>query len=238
MAVIDDIKEQTAKMKDMTNKEKFDYIWDYYKWWILGTICGILCIISIASSVIKNSRPTYLNVAFINSLMCGDESQATLQDDFVNYADVDMKKNQMTFDYGMVITDDATNQSSYTNQIRLMAEYAGGTIDIVCGPESAIAGTADIGSYGNLEELLPAGMLDKLEAKGYEPFYYTEVIDEESNTTETYIGGIYIDNSRILNEQKPVGVFANLPEDRPILTISVSTKNVDHAVEFIEFITQ
>lgn len=238
MAVIDDIKEQTAKMKDKSLKEKADYIWDYYKWWILGTICGILCIISIASSIIKNNRPVYLNVIFINSLFCADESQETLLDDFAKYANVDMDNNQMAFDYSMYISDDISNQASNTNRMKLMAEYAGATIDVACGPESILSDSADVGAYADLKKVLPAGMLDELIEKGYEPFEYTEILDEDTGESKTYIGGIYIDNSQVLRSQKPVGVYAEGLEDRPILTVAVNTQNIDHVIEFINFITQ
>ena len=67
MAVSDEIREQTNKLKDMDNKHKAEYIWTYYKWWILGTIGAIAFVISLVSAIIKNSKPVYLDVMFLNS---------------------------------------------------------------------------------------------------------------------------------------------------------------------------
>lgn len=238
MAMFDEIKEQTVKIKDMNFKDKCSYIWLYYKWWIIGTICGVACLISIISSVVKNSIPVYLDVEFLNTNLFYEEENH-IDDDFIEYAGIDTKNNNLLINTTTVLKSDAQNEADYSEQIRILAEYSAEQLDVICGPESIITGPADVGSYGNLEELLPDGMLDELIKKGYEPFYYTELPDDEKPDEKiTYIGGIYIDNCAYLNRQGSAGTYTTINGDRPVLTIAVNSQHIDNAIEFIRFLTR
>jgi len=237
MAMFDEIKEQTVKLKDMTWKGRAEYIWLYYKWWIIGFVAIVICLVSIISSVIENSKPTYLQAEFLNSNLFYEEWN-NIDDDFIEYANIDTDKTQLNILTTTVLSSDLQNESAYSEKIRFLAEYSANELDVVCGPESVITGDADVGAYTNLEEALPAGMLDKLLAKGYEPFYYTETPDDEKpDETVTYIGGIYIDNCDYLNRQGEAGTYTSIEGDRPVFTIAVNTTHLDNAVQFLQFLT-
>lgn len=249
MAVSDEIKEQTKKLKDMTADQKADYIWTYYKWWILGTIAVVLFVISTISTVVKNSKPTYLSAIFLNSTAGEAGSRCTLETDFLKEYNVDEKEYKSEFDYSLYLDNNYANQRSMAAQMKLISMYQAGELDIVCGSKEVLEGSADVGGYGNLEEILPDGMLDKLIEKGYEPYYYTERIydddaepDAEGNRPytegETYVGGIYIDNSKKLVGNKDTFVYSENMPDRMVLTISINAPHIDHAIEFIEYITE
>lgn len=240
MAMIDEIKEQTIKLKDMDNKQRFQYIMDYYKWYILGFIVGIACLISITSEIIKNSRPVYLFAEFIDCNLAFDET-STMKDDFIKEYNIDVNKTPVTFDYNTIIHDSALDaNSNYATQVRVLAEYAAKELDIVCAPESLLVNEIDAGAYGNLEEVLPAGMLDELVNKGYELWEYTEEGDPDRNIPDkTYYGGFYIDNCEYLNNQGIAGVYTTTDQsNRPVLTIAYATQNPEHCIEFIKMITR
>lgn len=238
MAMFDEIKEQTVKLKDMNWKQRADYIWHYYKWWIIGIIGGIICLISIISSIIENSKPTYLHAEFLNSNLFYEEYNQ-IDDDFAAYAGIDTNKTPLFIITTTVLNSNSQVESAYSEKIRILAEYSANELDVVCGPESVLLNDADIGAYGNLEEILPDGMLDELISKGYEPFYYTETPDDEKpDETITYIGGIYIDNCPYLNKQGEAGAYTSVENDRPVLTIAVNTTRLENAIQFIKFLTQ
>ena len=80
-------------------------------------------------------------------------------------------------------------------------------------------------------------------------FYYTEKVYEEGaipdadgnipyTDGETYIAGLYLDNCKMLVGNAPTCVYESPADDRWVLTVAWSSERIDHAIEFIEFVTQ
>lgn len=256
MAMVDEILEQTKKLKDMTLKEKISYIWHYYKIHIIVFIIVIICTVSIIGTIRNNSKPTYIQAVFINANTAYSKVEPTVAEDYAKAFNVDTNKYNVLVDYNVTLNADTKDMENLGGQIRLDAEYQDGDLDIVCGPENIMVSTASIGSYANLEEVLPQGMIDRLIAAGYEPFYYTEPntnveIDGAGNVVEkvpeegevfeepeTYIGGIYIDNCEYLKSQGDFGIYTEPKEnEKPVLTIAVNTGRLEAAIDFISMIT-
>ncbi|MDO4189308.1 MAG: hypothetical protein Q4D29_10000 [Lachnospiraceae bacterium] len=247
MAVSDEIKEQTKKFKDMTPRQKVDYIYTYYKWWILGALLIIIFISGTINAIRSNSREVYLYADFIDTTVENVALTCTLEGDFLQSVNLENGENYKSgFDYTIYMDNDYGNQQSMAGQVKLVSEYSAGQVDIVCGPESIMDQSADVGGYGNLSEILPAGMIDELKAKGFEPYYYTEKIyddfDSEGNTTysegDTYIGGIYINNSSKLFGTESTCVYDKDMEEKYVLAIAWNTENIDHCIEFINYVTE
>lgn len=51
--------------ENMTNTEKMSYIWEYYKWIILGSIAGIFLVFSFVHTFLTRTEP-YLSITFIS----------------------------------------------------------------------------------------------------------------------------------------------------------------------------
>lgn len=239
MALIDEIMEQTVKLKDMDTKGKIDYIWHYYKWYFVGIIAGIACLTSMISAFVKNNKPVYLFAEFINCNLAFDDT-STMEDDFITFAQVDINNTPVMFDYNTVLQDNGFDGSAnYTTQMRIVAEYNAKELDIVCAPESLLTGSLNIGAYGNFEEIFSKETLDELKSKGYELWTYTEPVDDEEPDVvpKTYIAGIYIDTIQYMSNQGMNGVYTVNNGDRPILTVSCTSQNIDHCVEFIKMVT-
>lgn len=249
MAMSDEIKEQTKKLKDMSAKERINYIWTYYRLWIIGGLIFIIAVSSITKTVIRNNRPVYLGAMFINSKVATNFLNCTLENDFADALGVDLSKNNMEFDYVTHIDDEYDDQTSYAGQIKVISKISASTLDILCGPESVLNGPADVGGFIKFEEVFTEEELKAIENKGYEFYYYTEKIyDEEASADQNgdvpytegpkYMAGIYIDNCQKLTGDASSTVYDEQPEDRNVLTIALNTQNIDHAKEFIEFVTE
>lgn len=243
MALKDEIKEQTVKLKNMTVKEKIAYICTYYKWYFIIAAIVIISAISITKTIIRNNRPLYLHAEFVNSNLAYTED-TTIYDDFIKEYNIDTEVTPLFIGFSNVIYDEG-DQMSYANQIKMIAQYSANELDVVCGPESLINGRLNVGEYTDLEKLLPDDLMKELKDKGYEFFIYKgypeedingESLNPSSEPITPYIGGIYIDNCEYLNNINGVKVYTLENGDRPVLTVAPNTKNPEHAVEFIRML--
>ena len=66
MAMIDEIKEQTRKMKEMTPKQKWEYFWGYYKFHVLFIAVILFFLITLTRDILK-SKETVFYTAMINA---------------------------------------------------------------------------------------------------------------------------------------------------------------------------
>lgn len=252
MAVSDEIKEQKSKFKNMTGREKASYIWDYYK---IHIIAGLIIIIFgsvLIRDIRENNKPTYLYAVFINSNFAVDTSN-TLEDDYIRCMDIDTDKEHAYFSYDINFSDNYFDTTFIAYQQKLVALYEAKDLDIVVGPVGIMETSADCNGYGNLEELLPSDLLDELTEKGYEFYTYSgrKYTDEEKSFMDEedlkelenftpYVAGIYLDTCPYLNNMGEYGAY-NMASDesgRPILTIPESTQRLEHAIDFVRFITQ
>lgn len=252
MAVSDEIKEQTRKLKDMTLNQKLSYIWEYYKIHIIVAVAVIITGCVLIRDVRENNKPTYLNAVFINSNFAIDTSN-TLEDDFIRCNSIDTDNNHVYFAYDINFNPGYFDTTTIAYQQKLISMYQTNDLDIVAGPVLIMETSADCNGYGNLEEMLPADLLDELADRGYEFYtykgrrydkdelaYFSEEELNEIKNFEPYIAGIYLDTCSYLNNMGERGAWnvAESEDDRPILTIPANTQRLDKSIEFIRFIIE
>lgn len=252
MAVSDEIKEQTRKLKDMTFKQKTEYIWEYYKIPIIIVIVVIITLCVIIRDVRENNKPTYLSAAFINSNFAVDTSN-TLTDDYIRCMEIDTENEHVFISFDINLRPDSFDTVAIAYQQKLVAQYEAQDLDIVVGPVGIMETSADCNGYGNLAELLPEDLIEELTEKGYEFYTYNgrRYSDEEKSFMSKeeltaleeftpYIAGIYLDNCPYLNNMGERGAYdmAEDEDSRPILTIPYNTLRLDHAIDFVRFITE
>ena len=231
MAMHDEIKEQTLKFKDMSLKKKAGYIWDYYKWWIIGGIIFIIAAFSFISQWRISSRPVYLQAYFLNSNLIYDPD-STIMQDYIDMYNIDTDAYNLYIDTGSYIDPDGYDQVSMGNQMKLMASYYAGDIDVLAGPKILIDGYANADAYADLMEILPESLIEELDAKGYETYTC------KNEDGRSFIAGIYLDNCSYLKEQGEGGVYpeSSSDDERPVFTIAANSQNQDHAIELLEML--
>lgn len=234
MAITDEIKQETKKMKDMSLKGKIAYIWEYYKIPIIGTIAGILFLFVFIRDWVNNNKPVYLHALFINSNFIYEDT-STIEVDYIAREGVDLEENNLYIDFSMQMLDDGYDQLTLGNQQKIMALYSSGELDSVLGPADVIKTYAAADTYADLTALLPDEVKQTLADKGYEYYYY-------SSEGITRAIGIYMDRCEYLNMQGTEGTFPYIgdpdnvgePDKRPVFTIAVNSKNPAHAIEFLK----
>ena len=241
MALKDEISRETVKLKDMPPKKKAEYIWEYYKFHILGTIAAIILIFTFVRDYRENNKPLYLSMVVINSDLAYSDENCILND-FVAYAGIDTGIYNVDIDTGFVISESGMDQMSLANTEKLMAMFAAGNMDLLLGPDNMIDEYGAMSAYKNIEEILTPGMREQLENNGYE-LYYTTVYEEDDSGKlvkgDTYLAGVYLDKSEYLNRAGGTGAFTSQKEAgrRPVLAFAHSVKNTEHAIKMLEMLT-
>lgn len=71
------------KFKNMTKKEKIQYIWEYYRWHIIGTIVTVLLVGSLVTTMLRPRPPAYpVDVAITGRISILDEAAESLTETF------------------------------------------------------------------------------------------------------------------------------------------------------------
>ena len=231
-----------TKFSDMTGKQKASYIWDYYKFWIIGGLIAIVAVTILIRDWRENAKPTYLYVEMLNTYFAADPSN-TIYSDFVNAENIDTDKEHLTIGVDTYLATDSFDTTMMAYQQRLIANYASGELDVVIGPVDVMEGPANSDCYADLGKLLPEDLLSELSDRDYEFYYFDpskdEIEDYEDEDLSPYFAGIYLDNCAYLNNMGENGAYP-VPEgedDRVIFTISANSKRTDHAVGFLRFLT-
>lgn len=98
-----------------TCQAKAEYIWEYYKYPIIGVIVGIVFIVSMVVTIYKNSAPVYLNGDYINVMV--NTFSDTYDEDYLNKA--------LLYDY-LGMPEDTRTRTLYTDSLTLMPEDTSG----------------------------------------------------------------------------------------------------------------
>lgn len=233
--------EQT-RFSELSGKKKAEYIWDYYKWWFIGGLIVIILAFNFVRDWRENSKPAYLYVEMLNTYLGYDKSN-TVYDDFVREADIDLSQERLSIGMETTLKNDVYDTTMIAFQERLVANYAAGMLDVLIGPKAIMEGAANCGAYARFDEVVPKDLMDELIDRDYELYYFDpskdEIEDYEGEDLTPYCAGIYLDNCSYLNNMGEAGAYpvATTEDERVIFTIAGNSQRIDHAVEFLRFLT-
>ena len=239
------IKESSEKDKhNLSGKKKAEFIWDYYKWWIIGGIAAIIVGFIFIRDYRENSKPTYLYVEMLNTYLGIDSAASnSMFNDFAAEAGIDLSKEHLTIGVETTLSEDSFDTTMMAYQQRLIANYSAGELDVVIGPKNIVEGPANCGAYVRFDEIVPPDLMDELIDREYELYYFDpgadEIEDYEGEDLTPYCAGIYLDNCAYLNNIGEQGAYpvAESENERVVFTVAANSNRTDHAIEFLRFLT-
>lgn len=176
--------EKKADFKTMKKSEVAGFIWDYYKWWIIG---GIVVIV-IAGNLIYHFA-TYkspaVEIALVNSANQENEPDFSKFMDKYGY---DKSKQKVAFQNTFSV--DLKNGSTgnmYTFEA-LQTQIAAGGIDVIAADKEVYLYLAKQQAAADLSDYLPAELMKKYEK---DIVYVTD-----PDTKKKYPGGIWLQNNK------------------------------------------
>ncbi len=214
MSLIKDFKEKT---KDMSKKEKFSYFWYYYKLAVIAVLIAVIFVVVFVYDMIVQKETAFYSVYFnAGSSLIAEEHTAS----FAQFCDIDTNTYDVSLD--MLSYDPADlSQISMASSQRFVTKYQAAEVDVVVADEKVFESYAGTDIFYNLEEFLPADLIEQHK----DSFYYFE---KEGETPIPV--GIYINDTHVISS---VNCY---PDADAILGIPANTKHADVAIEYIRFL--
>lgn len=157
---------ELLKIKTMRRKEALDYIWEYYKLPILGIVFGVIFLVSLISSIVKNSRlDPVVSVGLQSDLSFyyGEDFDRMILEAFPE--DTGNTKPQV-----LNISSVANEKDPY-GAVQITAYLASGDLDIViCDKETMEYLTADPELF-SIEDISGSEIGNKASEIGISPLY-------------------------------------------------------------------
>jgi len=245
MPVMDEFREEREAIKNSSLSYKLKYIWDYYKWVILGTIAAILIIISIVKDVL-NAKDFIFYGLFLNSYSPTETTEAYMEE-FAREYKLDIENYDISLDATLSMTVDDYNEASMATINRIIASMSVGELDFIAADPAVFEHYATQDAFCDLSTLLTAEQKEKLEPY----FYYVDAAETERRmnsddainyTPKEYdhqdpdsmekplLVGLYIQDSPSLSK---MFVFK---DTKTIYGIPASSKHQETAIQFIDYI--
>lgn len=211
--------ERIIPFRELSFKDKLAHIWEYYRWHIIVPIFLVVCAVSIGLGVYENFKDSLLYAVFINTQL-NDSKGDILMDEFIDYADFDMRGKKVTLDSSLYINRKNSNPASVSSNQKLLAMFTSIEMDVIVSDEANFSYYAEQDSFVELKDVLPEDFL-----KEHTDLLRTAVGKDGKEHTF----GISLASSPKLSELE-----AYLEE--PILAIPVTRMEEDNILLFIKFL--
>ena len=218
---------EREKLGDRPWKEKAEYIWEYYKLWIIGTVCLVWFLGWAGYRYFLVPRDNWFFAVFTNTYaQVGDESR--MWQDFVDYSGFDTTEKKVAFNnnsyFALTKTGGAVNK--YYEAFVAFADS--GELDVVVmeHPHQLAA----VGATGRLLDLNRPECA-ALRERYADRLVYAAPNDEEYGSEEVPIG-IDVRNSLLMTKYRIYGA------ESCVLGIGAKCEHLEAVETFLRFIFQ
>ena len=213
-------KKKITEIKGLNNK--IQYIWDYYKLWVIGIVAFIVVLIYFLTQLNARNRDYWFYLVLANTMEdVGTGSE--LYKGYTEYAGFDLSEkdvvfnNQIYFDYLMNVTG-----NTYFDTFIVYAEA--GTLDAVTMETDSLAALGQTGRLMNLDDEAASSLKEKYKDR----LIYFETTDEEGNDIE-YPVGIDISDSILMERYS---IYAGSCG----IGLGYKSENIEAVEKFLEYI--
>lgn len=212
-------KEEHAKLKNMSLQDKVWYIWEYYKFHILGAlvIFGILWIIG--TSIYRSTFDNVLYCMYINNRSEQELNTDILTRDFHEYMGF-TDKQLVSAESSFISYGSDASEFSYASMAKISALVASKDLDVMISDQENFDHYLSLGGFTDLEAELPPEVLSLVKDR----LYYG--VDE---TGASHAYGILLDDTSFAEE-------SHLTMSPCIMGIISNSKNKDTGIALLQYI--
>lgn len=151
---------ELKKLYQLSWKEKAEYIWNYYKLWIIGIVSFLAITVFLTVRITSNIEGHWLYGMFANT-MADAGTGSELWEDFTQYAGLDLKQKKVEFNAASYF-DYLKNQArgnDYYNAFVALAD--GGILDFITMEPDSLEALAQSGRLADLRLDRYQALLDR-----------------------------------------------------------------------------
>lgn len=215
----DEIREQNAKLKDATLREKLAYFKEYYLKMTLVVIAIAIFICSVAYTMITAPDETAFAAYFFND--SGYSSDTSLQDSFTEHLGIDTREYEVYIDATATYSE-AGSYEDYASIQRCMANIAGKTLDVIVGDKATYEHFSTSEIFLDLTTILPEDLLEKFKDK----LVYSTL----EETGESIPSAIIVTDAPKLME------YHYYDHTDAYFSVIANSQNIDNVIAFLRFI--
>ncbi len=184
MSLRDDLKKEKKKLSRLSFGEKLQYIFDYYKFWILGVVVLVGLVWSVGSTILHN-KPTGFYAMLLNAGgqdLSGEADEAA-GEAFAEAAGLDDTKQKILVDTSATFNPNDQSQFSMAQNAKIAALYQSHEIDVMVADPGVFTYYALNGSFVDLRDVLDDETLAGYEASG-QVYYIDQHVQELLDQTD------------------------------------------------------
>lgn len=184
MSLREDFEKEKRKLSRLSFGGKLQYIFDYYKFWILGVVVLIGLVWSIGSTILHN-KPTGFYAMLLNAGgtdLSGQADEAAGAA-FAEAAGLDDEKQKIIVDTSATFNPNDQSQFSMAQNAKIAALYQSHDIDAMVADPGVFTYYALNGSFVDLRDVLDDETLAAYEAAG-QVYYIDQHLQELLDQTD------------------------------------------------------
>lgn len=184
MAFRDELQKEKKKLSRLSFGEKLQYIFDYYKFWILGVVVLVGLVWSVGSTILHN-KPTGFYAMLLNAGgqdLSGQADEAA-GEAFAEAAGLDDEKQKILVDTSATFNPNDQSQFSMAQNAKIAALYQSHEIDVMVADPGVFTYYALNGSFVDLRDVLDDETLAGYEASG-QVYYIDQHVQELLDQTD------------------------------------------------------
>lgn len=214
----DDDKEKLAGMT--SKKEKAGYIWDYFKFWIIGAVAVVGLLVYFVVVFVTRDEDDVLNVVFVNNYDNISEG-SDFMDSFIEYTGDESLKGRVTFDNSAFFNLAKASDVKNDYYLKVLAYLEGGSTQAVVCQYDNLMGLARSGRIMDLSDEALSRIYDR---------YRDRLVYYEDEDGKIPVG---ID----ISEGYSKSGLTEYDDGREYICLSAFVDDYSMAETFIEFMT-
>lgn len=244
MAVMDEFKEERAKMKEEPFQKRWEYFWDYHKTHVIAGIFVFFLAVTFLHDTLTQKDNVFM-AAFVDCVSDETKTEAYTQE-VMDLMEIDTSKEAIVLDTSFHVSSANTADASATEV--LMVRIAAGELDTLLSGETMFGRYALSEIYYDLREVLTPEQLAYYE----DSFFYIDNAALQYDLTDTseldYVDSIDHTTPDGMTDPIPVGIYLNPTEEfqsiyyftskEPVVFGIISNApHIEHAGQFLDHIS-
>lgn len=178
MAVMDEFSKEREAIKNGTLKQKLQYFWDYYKWYVIIGALVLVMAVSFIRDYLSNKEHAFFAV-FLN-IQDETEAAADFWAEFAAKQGIDTEIYDVGADISLEISATANDEITLNSLQKIMIYTGAADLDVIAADSAAFRRYASTDYFYDLRDILTDEQLAK-----YQPYLYYADMDAVRAIEET-----------------------------------------------------